>query len=337
MDHHEARRLLRSTLLNFNEVQQKGADMFRHMGSMKIIAGVLVALFFSVAEAQEKTTAKGTPVLWQAVPIAERDLYWGPGGREMFPVMEGMLFVGRQTGGNNLKFRLKEKSGREWVVKAADESQPEVAATRLLWAIGYPTEVDYIVPKVSVEKWGNFKNVRFEARPDGVKRGDRWSWDDNPFKTSNEFAGLRIMMAMLNNWDLKDENTIILQKDGNLYYAISDLGSSFGKLAKHSETRAGRSVNEPADYAGSTFIKSVDGQMIQFNYTGARADLMRGLNVAQGRWLADLLMQLSDKQIEDAFRAANYKPEEIATLASTFKARRAELDKATSTAVVATN
>ncbi len=307
--------------------------MFTQKGSKGTIAAAILTVCFSVASAQEKSTAAGAPVLWESVSIAERDLYWGPGGREMFPVMDGMRYVARQVGGNNLKFRLRDKDGREWVVKAADESQPEVAATRLLWALGYPTEVDYIVPKVSVAKWGNFKNVRFEARPKGVKRGERWSWDANPFKTSNEFAGLRIMMAMLNNWDLKDENTVILEKDGKFYYAISDLGSSFGKLALHSGTRSGRSVNKPEHYAGSTFIDSVDGQMIKFAYTAQRADLMKGISVEHGRWLADLLSQLSEKQIQDAFRAANYEPDEVATLTSSFRARIAELDKHTRVAV----
>lgn len=282
----------------------------------------------AIAQEKQDKLRQAAPVLWEEVAIGERDLYWGPGGREMSPVMDGMKLVGRQVGGNNLKFRLKEKSGREWVAKAADESQPEVAATRLLWAIGYATEIDYIVPKVAVPKWGKYKNVRLEARPDGVKRGDRWSWDENPFKGAPEFAGLRIMMAMLNNWDLKDENTIILEKDGKHYYALSDLGSSFGKLAENSETRAGRSVNNPGDYAKSAFIKTVDGEMIHLAYTAERADLMRGINVEHGRWLAGLLTQLSDKQIQDAFRAANYDPEEVATLTASFKARIAELDKA---------
>ena len=302
--------------------------MFSSTGRKVFIATAILTLSLA-ATAQDKQTGSGTPILWEQVPIAERDLYWGPGGREMFPVLDGMTYVGRQAGGNNLKFRLREKSGREWVVKAADESQPEVVATRLLWGIGYPTEVDYIVPKLTIANWGRKENVRFEARPDGVKRGERWSWDANPFKSTPEFAGLRIMMAMLNNWDLKDENTIIFEKDGRHYYAISDLGSSFGKLAKHSETRSGRSVNKPADYAGSTFIKNIDGNMIHFNYTAARADLMRGINVDHGRWLAALLTQLSDKQIQDAFRAANYEPAEVATLAAAFKARIAELDTAT--------
>src|SRR5215204_2617162 len=202
-------------------MRKKETDMFTSEGAKFFVVAVILMFCFSV-KAQEKSTATGTPLLWEKVAVSERDLYWGPGGREMFPQMEGMTFVERQTGGNNLKFRLREKSGREWIVKAADESQPEVAATRLMWAIGFPTEIDYIVPKVSVAKWGTYQNVRFEARPDNVKRGERWSWDDNPFKGSNEFAGLRIMMAMLNNWDLKDENTVILRKDGKLYYAISD-------------------------------------------------------------------------------------------------------------------
>src|SRR5215213_1553146 len=104
--------------------------MFRKNAPRSFVIALLLALTASTAIAQQKGTATGTPLLWEKVAIAERDLYWGPGGREMFPVMEGMKFVGRQTGGNNLKFRLRDKAGHDWVVKAADESQPEVAANR---------------------------------------------------------------------------------------------------------------------------------------------------------------------------------------------------------------
>ena len=57
--------------------------------------------------------------------------------------------------------------------------------------------------------------------------------------------------------------------------------------------------------------------------------LLKGVRVEHGRWLADLLLQLSDKQIADAFRAANYSDEDAALLAGSFKARIAELDRAT--------
>lgn len=268
-------------------------------------------------------------VLWESVNISERDLYWGPGGQEMKPVLEKSQYIGRQTGGNNLKHRIKDGAGREWVVKVADESQPEIAAVRLLWGIGYKTEIDYLIPKLEITKVGNYRNARFEARPENIKRLDRWSWTDNPFVGTNEFEGLKIMMAMLNNWDIKDENTVILQDGDKLHYVVSDLGSSFGKLAKESGGRSGRSVNKPEHYAGSKFIKQVRDGMIEFDYRGKADFLIKEVKVEHGRWLADLLLQLTDKQIEDAFRAANYKDEDVKLLAEAFKARIKELDAAT--------
>lgn len=279
-----------------------------------------------------ETTTDVKRVMWESVNISERDLYWGAGGQQMQPDLKKSQFLGRQDGGNNLKYRLKDAANREWVVKIADESQPETAATRLLWAIGYKTEINYLVPKLEIQKIGNYKNVRFEARPDNIKRLDRWVWTDNPFVGTNEFEGLKIMMAMFNNWDIKDENTAIL-KDGDAhYYIISDLGASFGKLSDVSGGRSGRSVNKPEQYARSTFIKQVRDGVIELDYRGKAENIIKTAKVEHGRWLADLLMQLSDKQIEDAFRAANYKPEDIKLLAQAFKARITDLNEATKSA-----
>ncbi len=276
-----------------------------------------------------ETTTDVKRVMWEPVNISERDLYWGSGGQQMQPVLKKSQFLGRQDGGNNLKYRLKDGAGREWVVKIADESQPETAATRILWGIGYKTEIDYIVPKIEIQTIGNYKNARFEARPENIKRLDRWVWTDNPFVGTNEFEGLKIMMAMFNNWDIKDENTVIL-KDGDAhYYIISDIGSSFGKLSNVSGGRSGRSVNKPEQYARSNFIKQVRDGIIELDYRGKAENIIKTVKVEHGRWLADLLLQLSDKQIEDAFRAANYKPEDIKMLAQAFKARINELDEAT--------
>ena len=277
----------------------------------------------------QKPDANAKRVMWEPVNISERNLYWGPGGQQMMPVLEKAKYVGRQAGGNNPKHRLKDGAGREWVAKVADESQPETAAVRLLWGIGYKTEINYLVPKLEIAKVGAFRNVRFEARPENIKRGDRWMWSHNPFVGTNEFEGLKIMMAMLNNWDLKDENNIILQDGDQHHYVVSDLGASFGKLAKQSGSRSGRSVNDPEDYAQSNFIKQVRDGVIEFDYRGQADHLIKGIKVEHGRWLADLLLQLSDKQIEDAFRAANYEAEDVKLLAQAFKARIGELDAAT--------
>lgn len=296
----------------------------------------LVSTTAAVAQtkkSKEKFSA-GKSVIWKPVNISRRDLYWGAGGREMFPNLKRVTLIRKETGGNNLKYRIKDGSGRIWVAKIADESQPETAAVRILWAVGYPTEINYLVPKLTIPGKGTFKNVRLEARPANIDRQDRWSWTDNPFAGTNELQGLKIMMALINNWDLKDGNNIILQTGGERQYVISDLGSSFGKFAPVSFpilNRFGRSVNNPEHYAKSEFVKGIeeDGGL-DMAYKGNSRSLFDDITPAQGRWAADLLKQLSDKQIRDAFRAANYSPSEVRMLAQAVRNRIRELDNATS-------
>ena len=301
--------------------------------------GISLSIVLLAAYAFSQKTATTTEVkrvMWEPVNIGERNLYLGPGGAEMQPDLKQSQFLGRQSGGTQLKYRLKDAAGREWVVKVGRETQPETAATRLLWAIGYRTEINYLVPKMGIQKIGNYKNVRFEARPDNVKRLEKWSWTDNPFVGTNEFEGLKIMMAMFNNWDIKDENTAVL-KDGDAhYYIISDLGATFGKLPEVSGGKTGRSVNKPEQYAEAKFIRQVREGVIELDYRGKADTIIKTVKVEHGRWLADLLLQLSDQQIEDAFRAANYEDEDVKLLAQAFKSRIRELDEATKSAADAT-
>lgn len=285
----------------------------------------------AVVEKQQDNT-----VLWEAVDIKGRDLYQGPGAK-LQPRVKGLKYIEKQVGGNNPKYRVKDGNGVEWVVKIADESQPEVAATRLLWGVGYRTEIDYMASSVTIEKIGTYKNARFEARPENVKRLERWSWSNNPFLSKKEFDGLKVMMALINNWDLKDDNTVILKDGDTLYYVVSDLGSSFGKLADKSFSRSGRSVNDPEDYAKSLFIKGVDNGLVAFHYRGINENLMNGITVENARWITDLLLQLSDKQIEDAFRAANYKPDKIRIYREAVRERIRALDEATKPSITAEN
>ena len=305
----------------------------RNKGIWWWLGASLLVICVETGASQEKTgksVSPGNAVLWeQPTDIAARDLYYGPGGRALVPDLKNAAMLGRQPGGNNLKYRLRDRHGNEWVAKIADESQPETAAVRLLWAVGYKTEINYLMPSLQLGSERPFSNVRLEARPKGVKRGERWMWTNNPFLGTKEFDGLKIMMAMLNNWDLKDENNIILLVDGRQEYVVSDLGASFGRLAKEPQSRSGRSVGDADDYAKSVFINGTRDGILDIEYNGMADHLIKGIKVEHGRWLADLLLQLSDKQILDAFRAANYSDEKAAAFATAFKARINALDRAT--------
>jgi hypothetical protein len=349
----------------------------------KKFARELIALFMllgfslspSIATAQKKeksekkeekaATAQGTPVLWrEPTDIASLDLFLGPGGDAMKPDLSHVTFVKDEPGGYSVKFRVRDGAGNTWVAKLGNEAQTETAAVRLVWAVGYVTEINYLAPCVQIEgapkprkkvamcEGGGFANVRFEARPKEIKRLEDWSWKNNPFVGTNEFQGLLVLMALLNNWDLKDTNNKVLlvpakntetqdtnntsdsanksdaeqkpdagQKQNELQYIISDLGATFGKTGN----AITHNRNQPETFIKTKFLKKVEGDKVLFDYHGKDSGLFRNITVEQAKWIGDLLSRLSDQQISDAFRAANYSPQEIQILTESVRARINEL------------
>lgn len=272
----------------------------------------------------EKKELTGTPVFWrEPTDIESRNLLLGAGGEAMKPDISQVTFIEEKTGGYSKKYRVRDAKGNEWIAKLGKEAQPDTAANRLLWALGYETEIAYLVPKVKIEGKGEFENVRLEARPADVKRAGNWMWDNNPFKDTPEFRGLKILMVMINNWDMKDDNNEILAirsnttGEGELRYIISDLGGTFGKTGGW----LARSRNKPSDFVKADFIKKVNGEVIDFNYGGKNQKLFENITVADARWLSTRLKRLSEEQIKDAFRAANYSAEEVDSLAGALKDR----------------
>lgn len=287
---------------------------------------------------RDEESPSGTPVLWQEpVDIASRDLFLGPGGQAMRPDLSSITFLKEETGGYSTKYRVRDGAGREWVVKIGKEAQSETAAVRLLWAVGYYTEINYLAPRVTIPGKGTFENVRFEARPDYVKRLDEWKWKKNPFVWTRQLQGLIVMMALLNNWDIKDTNNKILQVRSDrtgrneLRYIISDLGATFGKvkLDVPGFWRIARTRNEPGDYRRSGFVEDVKNGQVYFFYKGKSQDLFDDIKIEEARWIGGWLSRLSDRQLTDAFRAANYTPAEIRMLTRAVRERINELVRLT--------
>ncbi len=139
------------------------------------------------------------------------------------------------------------------------EPQSETAATRLVWAAGYFTDEDYYLPELQVEKMprlqrgakfvtadGLVHGVRLERSVKGQKKSATWSWFKNPFVGTKELDGLKIMMALINNWDLKEINNEVYNEKGeaNRYVVVADLGASFGETGD----TITRSKSNVADY-----------------------------------------------------------------------------------------
>jgi hypothetical protein len=306
--------------------------MLRLKSTALLYCSVLLLLVVSAtATAQEDKKKKpkvpqGTPVMWRdPVDLSSRNLLLGAGGEQMKPDLSKVTFIEEKTGGWSTKYRVSDAAGNQWIAKIGKEAQPDTSANRLLWALGYETEIAHLVPRLTIVGKGTFDNVRLEARPKTVDRSGNWMWEDNPFKGTPEFQGLKILMVMINNWDIKDDNNEILATrgttTGDLRYIISDLGGSFGKTGGI----ISRSRNKPEDYVKAKFIDKVNGNVIDFSYGGKMKQVFENITVADARWLSNLLGRLSDEQIKDAFRAANYSPSEVDDLARAFRQRISDL------------
>ncbi|HXM49490.1 MAG TPA: hypothetical protein VN956_16730 [Pyrinomonadaceae bacterium] len=280
----------------------------------------------------------GIPVLWRApADISKRDLYWGQGGKAMRPDLREVTLIKKEPGGYSTKYRVRDASGHEWVAKIGKEAKGETAASRLMWAVGYFPDVNYLVPRVHVKGLDkDLENVRFGLRPKDVKRVDGWQWKKNPFVGSREFQGMKVMMAVLNNWDIKDSNNKVAVvkndkiADKELRYFVSDLGGSFGKVShipRFLYFKPDR--NNPKAYAKTRLINKVKDDRVDFHYKLKRKDLFKNITVDQAQWISGWLSRLSDRQLADAFRAANYSPEEVRMMSHGVRQRIRELQNST--------
>ncbi len=297
---------------------------------------LLVVPAFAQKNKRNRTvdSPRGSAVMWEQADIGERDLYLGPGGEEMAPDLSRIKFIKKETGGTQKKYRIEDGSGRVWVAKIGREARPETAAVRLLWGLGYKTEVNYLVQTITIPGKGTFQNVRLEARPDNVERAGVWKWKSNPFVGTRELQGLKIMQIFMTNWDVLDKQNEILEVSGpggpRYHYIISDLGRTFGKYGNNNLPiiyRLGRRTGAPGPYSRASFVKGFEKGRIEWGVKGKNRGIYKDITIADARWLLNQLHRLTDRQIEDAFRAANYSPAEVDMYRAAIKRRIHELEQ----------
>src|ERR1044072_1289589 len=135
--------------------------MFAKGMTRTVVALVALVLLLAPAAAaqsksKKKALPKGTPVLWRERDPAKLDLAAGPGGAAKGPATRRPRLLEEGEGGFSKKYRVRDARGREWVAKVSKEAQSETAASRLIWAAGYETEVTYLVPRVTIPGQGEF-------------------------------------------------------------------------------------------------------------------------------------------------------------------------------------
>jgi hypothetical protein len=336
----------------------------RFMLTTFFVLGMLISSVPISAQKEEQKQAKraerakkdaGLPqiIFDDSVNPATADLTYGVGGKEHAPDSTGTFtFIEEDMEQSQPKFDIKDSQGNRWRVKLGEEVKSETAATHLIWAMGYYVDTDYYVDELKVEglpklrrgeklvsEGGVVRSVRLELKPKEVKKLGTWSWSENPFVGTKEFNGLRVMMALVNNWDATTINNSIYEVNGQRRYAVTDLGASFGKTGDS----ISRSKSNMKDYVDSKFIEKTTPEFVDFvfhsrpflptvvdvpNYVHRTkvTDVATHIPRADAKWIGQRLAMLSDQQIRDCFKSSGYSPEQVEGYAEALEKRIADLN-----------
>jgi hypothetical protein len=268
-------------------------------------------------------------------------------------------FIEEDKGGESPKFDVRDARGVRWTVKLGEEAQAETVATRLVWSVGYFAEEAYYFDNVRIENLPKLSRgrdyvaqdrtvvgARFEPKRANVKRGPAWDWVDNPFDGTKELSGLKILMILLNNFDARKDNNRVLypERQREAHYYVTDLGATLGRAGG---LGGKRTKNNLKDFLSTRFVMGVEDGAVAFDYDTRPSKLghlsvlyppyyrgevkkekaMRGIPVAHAKWIGSLLSQLTEEQLHDAFRAANYDEEIRRAYVESLRERIAQLQR----------
>lgn len=317
-----------------------------------------------VAAAAARQDALERAQVWQRTDVSHMDLRRGPGGKGHFapnatvecrydqrPMSGGTPKVTCVRDGDELKVKYGDDNG---------EVYAEVAATRLLWALGFGADRMYPVrvrchecpidpggpprPGTTIVLDVAAIERKFPGKELEGPQGTGWAWPElNAVKPERGGApraqrdALALLAAMLQHTDSKPEQQRLVCRDGTRrtggcrtpFLLVSDLGKTFGHASLFNRD-APSSVNLQTWTAAPVWLEA----------TGCRARLGKSLTGTlenpviseEGRrFLAGLLQQLTDGQLRDLFTVARFPDRRGAPTGSVdawvdaFKAKRRDI------------
>lgn len=306
-----------------------------HPGSIVIPAALAVVLVAGSSEqaTPQKPAAPATKAdiaqLW-IEPEGERDLFYGPGGQALAPDPSVEYRVTEvKIGGFSEGYVVVDPSGREWFTKFPPEAGSEVALSRIHWGLGYHQPPMYMLQRWNA-RGAKAPNPQLPSRfsekdPDfhGLKFGDDWAFDNNPFVGTRPLGGLLVLQALLENQDIKAANNTIYDLNTTVegarrWFVIRDLGYSLGQ-AKFNGPR-----NDIEAYEKAPFIRDVVDGRVRFHFGGRYKKLMDNITVDDVIWICERLERITPKQWRDAFRAGGYEDRLADRFIVRIKSRAAE-------------
>ena len=292
----------------------------------------------------ERTAAIQRAQVWHPTRVAAMNLRTGPRGKGAFAPGETVTcdYVDDKLGGTSPKFACAVSPGDVVKVKYGrhnGEVYAGVAATRLLWALGFGADAMYPVhvicrgcPASLAEKDEapsnppRFDVATIERKMSGhnmeAKDGPGWVWPEldqvDPAAGGAPLAqrdALKLLGVLIQHTDSKMEQQRLLCEDekghkhdlakcGTPFMMVHDVGETFG-TGSQLNRQAVSSVNL-AEWINTPVWK--DAKRCVGNLTESQTGTLVNPTISEAgrKFLADRLNALTDRQLHDLFEVAQF-------------------------------
>jgi hypothetical protein len=305
--------------------------------SVIALVGLTPLLFAANALAAEgKPPDVARAQVWQATNIPFMNIKAGPTGPGAFPFRAEVdcNYLDKELSGRSPKFACMKAGNDELKVKFGGtngEVYGEVAASRLLWALGFGADHMYSVKVICHGCPAEFNGIirdngdrvfdpaTIERKMPGALISDQWSWKQ--IDEIDEEAGgaplahrdaLKLMAVFLQHSDTKpaQQRLICLGGDGDLpagaacdkpFILIQDVGVTFGRATMFNANTT--SSMNLVGWSSTPVWKSATGPCVgnlSKSFTGTLGEPV--ISEAGRAFLAGLLQQLTEAQIRDLFK-----------------------------------
>jgi membrane-associated phospholipid phosphatase len=313
--------------------------------AIRCLALLLLTAAVAVAQdAPDRATLLARAHVWLPGDVAARDVRTGPNEPGAFAPGETVRceYLDKDFDGASLKFGCRLPGEDEVKVKFGGtngEVYAEVAATRLLWALGFGADRMYpvrVICRGCPEQFGPpgdmpgervVEPAAIERRMPGrqLRSGDAWSWaeidsiDDRVGGAPRaQRDALKLLAVLMQHTDSKPEQQRLLCLDAACaqpFMMLNDVGLTFGR-ANLINANAVASVNLH-EWAQSPIWKTADACVgnLPRSLSGTLKDPV--ISEDGRRFLARLLARLSDRQIRDLFAVAQVQRRPQPTAAGT--------------------
>jgi len=307
--------------------------------------------------------------VWTKTNVSAMDIKTGPTGPGAFPVDATVTceYVEKKMTGRSPKFTCKIPPDDEVKVKYGatnDEVYAEVAASRLLWALGFGADHMYpvrVVCKGCPEHIVGTEVAAIERKMPGTELESDieagWAWreldlvdPDEGGATRAERDALKLLAVFLQHTDSKAVQQRLLcvgpdKEKGNgtangkgkkecdeTFMFVQDVGLTFGRAS--SSNRSAAKSTHLREWAATPIWKD-PGRCVANMKKSLTGTLKDPVISEEGRkFLAGLLTQLTDQQLRDLFEVARFarrpaEPDRPATTidqwVEAFKQKRTEI------------